>query len=39
MVLKKKEDLSTTEEMNLLQKILESINPFLTDHSSFDLDE
>lgn len=39
MVLKKKEDLSTTEEMDLLQKILESINPFLTDHSSFDLED
>lgn len=40
MVLKKREDLKTTEEeIELLQKVLEWINPFLTDHSVFDAEE
>lgn len=40
MVLKTKEDLTTTEEeIALLQKILESINPFLTDHSVFNFED
>lgn len=38
MALKSKDQLSTEEEENLLQTVLEWINPFLTDHSQFDME-
>ena len=39
MVLKKRENLTTEEEVDLLQNVLEWINPFLTDHTQFDTEE